>query len=506
MVLTLLGPLALLGRFIALAMVPLAPEEAYYWMYAQHPNLSYFDHPPMIAWLISLGTALFGDNEFGVRVISHLLMLGVSVLLYEYGKAWFSRRAAIFAAAMVQVLPMYFATGFIATMDSALLFFWMVCLLGLTAALKHQRVWGWYLAGAGLGLAMLSKYTGVFLAIGAGLAIISHRPWRHHLRSWSPYMGLLLAVTLFSPVLAWNARHDWASFRFQFLDRFGNKPLGLGTVMEFLFIQVLTATPMVLWVWAILSARLLRGRRRLPAPRWIITLAFSLPLLTIMAYKSLRYSVHLNWTLPLFLSLFPALAQMLMARMRQLRSRQAQQRWGQQVRWTALICLAANVVMVGYLLALQPSLQWFSAFGPWARLARIVEEHEDRLEEQTGIDPLIIADGKYRLASVLAFYRKPIEPDVDTADYTTSQWILAGRGLGYPYWTHRPRWHKQDCILVVEDDDNNLLDRATEYFESVQIVNDPRLRTLGRGQYQIAIGRGLKVPAKTVQPSVAEPG
>ena len=44
------------------------PEEAYYWNYAQHLDIGYLDHPPMVGWLIAAGTAVFGDTEFGVRI------------------------------------------------------------------------------------------------------------------------------------------------------------------------------------------------------------------------------------------------------------------------------------------------------------------------------------------------------------------------------------------------------------------------------------------------------
>src|SRR5688572_8004653 len=84
----LLG-LALVLRLVAMSVVPLIPEEAYYWMYAQHPQLSYFDHPPMVAWAIWLGTAILGDTELGVRFVGQILMLGATGLMYLLGRMWF---------------------------------------------------------------------------------------------------------------------------------------------------------------------------------------------------------------------------------------------------------------------------------------------------------------------------------------------------------------------------------------------------------------------------------
>ncbi len=480
-------------RLVTMAAVPLIPQEAYYWMYSQHPAPGYFDHPPMVAWMIGLGTAVFGHTEFGVRIVGNLLMLGASLLMYRFGRAWFGRAAGLLSALLLQLLPVYYGVGFIATMDPALIFFWMLCLVGLTAALREERPWGWYVAGTASGLALMSKYTGLFLLAGAALAVVVYRPWRRHLLTAHPYIAFLIAVAIFSPTIIWNARHDWASFRFQFLERWDPEPLSVGRPLGFVMMQLLVATPMVLWGCGVFVARVLRMRRRLMTPRSIVVLSFSVPLFLVMAYKSLRYSVNINWTVPAFLSLFPAVSAWLVARTRRLSTARDRRLWARRIAWTAVPCILVNLLVAVYLLALQPRLQWVLAFGPWRELADIVEEHEDRLEQESGKEPLIIADGKYRLASVLAFYRRPLEQDVDTTRYTTSQWILGGQGLAYPYWADRNRWRGSDC-LYVDDTEEGSIAKLREYFESVEPVNDPRLQTIGRQRYAIAVCRKLRLP------------
>jgi 4-amino-4-deoxy-L-arabinose transferase-like glycosyltransferase len=205
-----------------------------------------------------------------VRLIGSVLMLGASVLLYAYSRMWFGRTAALMSAAALQVLP------------------------GVTIALRQQRAWGWYLAGFGLGAAMLSKYTGVFLAIGTVLAVVAYRPWRRHLRSAHPYLAVLLAGAMFSPVLVWNARHEWASFQFQFVGRFARESFDLRHVGTFLLYQVVAVTPLVLCVAIVVYARLFRAPRRLFRRRWVITVCFSLPLLLALGYKSLSSEIHLT--------------------------------------------------------------------------------------------------------------------------------------------------------------------------------------------------------------------
>lgn len=485
-------------RLLGMALVPLIPEEAYYWMYAQHPALSYFDHPPMVAWLIGLGTAIFGDTEFGVRIVGNLLMIGASVLMYQFGRAWFGIRAGVLAALLLQIIPVYFGTGFIATMDAALVFFWMLCLVGVTVALKEEKAWGWYIGGAGLGLAILSKYTGIFLVPGTLLAVLAHRPWRRQMLTIQPYLGILLALVLFSPVIIWNAQHDWASFRFQFLNRWDADPMNVTSVLRFLGFQILVATPVILWVTGKIVFRKVRWLQRGMAPCNLIALAFSVPLLAVMAYKSLRYGIHINWTLPAYLSIIPLAAYQLDLTVHL--GADEPRKYPLRTAWavTVISCIAINISLLVYLLAVQPRTEWVSAFGPWEQLSEIVEEYEDRLEKESGQEPLIIAEGKYRLASVLAFYRTPLEEDVRAADSTTSQWVLGGQGLGYPYWHSLEEWQGRN-VLYVTDDYGNTYERLKPRFREVKLVADERLLGLGHKRYRLAVGRHFseQPPAKT---------
>jgi dolichol-phosphate mannosyltransferase len=522
----LLGAAVVL-RFVAMFLAPLVPEEAYYWLYSQHPSLSYFDHPPVVAWVIGLGTRIFGNTEFGVRIINALLMILTSGLLYIYGCIWFGRRAALLGALALYILPVYFGVGFIATMDAALLFFWTIGLLGASYALKYGKVWGWYVAGAATGGAMLSKYTGVFLAAGLFLAIVTHGSWRKWLRSPHPWLGAMLAAGMLWPVIVWNMRHDWASFRFQFVDRYTESSWGMGHFLSFLGFQVLTLIAIFVALGIVIAARLLRPHamasakaaignnidrlwRRLrsnpfSSPQFCMTLWFSLPLLLVTAYKALQYDIHLNWALPAYLALFPFLAQGLIGYIGRLPSLHDRQRCAGLWRGVFTGCVAANAGLMIFLLVLQPRLGWIPAFGPWHELAEIVEFHEDQVEHQTGREPLIIGEGKYRLASVLAFYRKNLEIDDDSARGTTSRWILQGEGLGFPYWFTSSEWSNSDCIYVADSAREDMVRQLGPYFESVKVVSDARLKGLGKRGFGIAVCRGFKTAAPASKVTAAAP-
>jgi dolichol-phosphate mannosyltransferase len=302
---------------------------------------------------------------------------------------------------------------------------------------------------------------------------------------------VLLGLALFSPVVIWNAQHDWASFRFQFGSRWDPKPLSPAHVLAFVGLQVATATPVLFWAGCRSLARFARRWDRLLTPRYVVTLAFGLPLFLTMGYKSLRYTVHLNWTVPVYLSLLPAASQWLLDRVRQERRGSSGHRWQRSVAWTLVLCSLANTALSVYLLAIEPRMQWAGVFGPWKPLARIVQEYEESVERESGREALVVADGKYRLASILAFYRRPLEADVDAADYTTSQWVLGQKGLGYPYWHGLEEWRGGDIVYVCSDE-QDIEAELRGHVERVDAVTDARLGTLGRTAYRIAIGRGLR--------------
>jgi predicted membrane-bound dolichyl-phosphate-mannose-protein mannosyltransferase len=109
-------------------LIELTPQEAYYWNYAVHPALSYFDHPPMVAWVIGAGYFLLGKCELGVRIGGFLLTLLSTGLLYALGKLWFNKKVGLWAALLFQLLPLFFVYGVLITPDVPLTFFWLLTL------------------------------------------------------------------------------------------------------------------------------------------------------------------------------------------------------------------------------------------------------------------------------------------------------------------------------------------------------------------------------------------
>src|SRR3954468_21220145 len=88
-------------RVLYASVIDLRTDEAYYWTWSKESALSFLDHPPMIAWFIRFGTALFGDTNLGVRFAGIVAMLLTQVLLADI-----VRRATHDVRAVVMVVLM----------------------------------------------------------------------------------------------------------------------------------------------------------------------------------------------------------------------------------------------------------------------------------------------------------------------------------------------------------------------------------------------------------------
>lgn len=464
----LLAAAVVLLRLLTAWQMVLIPEEAYYWMYAQRPAWGYLDHPPMIAWLIAAGTTLAGDSELGVRIGVWLLGLGTIGLTWRLSRDLFGRGAAAWAALLVAVLPLTCGVGFLATPDAPLALFWLLTLVCFFRAYRGGGIGWWLAAGAAMGAAFISKYPAVFLLFGAGLMLVIEPRGRRMLRRPGPWLALLAAGVVASPVILWNAQHDWASFRFQFARRLSEGgALEPEQTLVWLASQLLTLTPIGL---ALLAAVLVVGLSRWRRDRrgaWRMTVAFGLPWLAVCLVHSLRGEVKPHWALPAYLSLLPAAGLWLAGLGRRAETwvarpparlgalRHISLRNGA----AALVVLAAvDVVVMVYCVLPLPGWARPRALADWRRIGREVDRIEDRLEVHDGQDVFILTGGNYELASVLAFYMTH-----DGAEQPTD-WrhvlpvtVALGGGLNYRYWVRPQELVGRDAVFVTDQPRPRLL-------------------------------------------------
>ncbi len=201
-------------RVIYADVIDLRTDEAYYWTWSKENVLSFLDHPPMIAWFIRFGTAIFGDTNLGVRFAGILAMLVTQLLLADMVRRVTHDVRAVVIAVLMPEAALYYGLLMAKVAPDVALIPFAVAMVWALVRLNESGDGRWWLA-AGLfaGLALLSKFT-VVLMLPAVAAFLLVPDWRRRwLLSPYPWLAALIAVVVFLPVLIWNAQHDWASFR-----------------------------------------------------------------------------------------------------------------------------------------------------------------------------------------------------------------------------------------------------------------------------------------------------
>jgi 4-amino-4-deoxy-L-arabinose transferase-like glycosyltransferase len=284
-------------RLIVAAAVPLVPDEAYYWVWSRALAPGYPDHPPMVAIWIRIGTALVGDSALGVRLLGPLAVAIASLLLMDAADRLLpGRRAGLRAAALLNATLLFGVGGVLMTPDAPLLMFWTACLWALARLLDSGRAWWWVVIGLFAGLAMASKYTAALLWFGIGAWLLAAPSMRGWLRRPTPWLGALLGLAIFSPVVLWESQHGWASFARQGGRIDAWQPAhAIRFLAELLLGQAGLITPLIFAFCIGGMIEALRETWRTRDPAWTLLAALTLPAVVLFTQHALGDRVQGNW-------------------------------------------------------------------------------------------------------------------------------------------------------------------------------------------------------------------
>src|SRR5215475_11950660 len=287
-------------RIVYASVLDLRTDEAYYWTWSKEGALSFLDHPPMIAWFIRSGTAIFGDTTLGVRLAGIVAMMATQLLLADIvRRVTHDFRAIVFALLMPEAALYYGLLMAKVAPDTALIPFAVAMLWSLVRLNESGDARWWLAAGLFAGLSLLSKFTAVMLLPAVAMFMLVP-DWRGRwLRSPYPWLAALIAAIVFSPVLIWNYQHDWASFRFQFVRATATNPLSFRTLGEFFGLQFglvgFVLLPVVISGVALTAWRGYRNREPVAI---LLSTAVIVPFV-YFCWKSLTLRVGDTW--PMFL-------------------------------------------------------------------------------------------------------------------------------------------------------------------------------------------------------------
>ena len=431
----------LLLRLIYLGQAQLIPDEAYYWNYAQHMDLSFFDHPPMTAWLIWLGTAVMGNNEFGVRIGAFVCGLVAMGYLYALARNLYDKSTAMRTLLLLAVLPLSFASGMLMTPDAPLLAAWAATLYYMERALVAGRSTAWLGMGIAFGLGMLSKYTLGLLGIAALLFVILDPTARRWMRRPHPYLAAALALLLFSPVIIWNSEHQWVSFLFQ-----SQRAKGIGDQfsLHYLFLHMLillTPVGLLAAVLALLPGSDHDDSQQACRRRLFVRVFTGVPLAVFFGL-SLFGSPKFHWTSPVWLMLLPTVAWM----MGQVGDRRAiASRLRAMWKPTIIVSIFFYAFALHYAVLGVPGVPYpgFTKHYFWREATSEIEQIARDVRRQTGQEPIVVGMSRWSVASALSFYNHGGE-----RMEIRSRNVFGDKSAMYDFWSPPPPPTTRPIILV----------------------------------------------------------
>ena len=418
----------------------LSPQEAYYWEWSRHLDLSYFDHPPLVAWTIRLVTAVLGDGERAIRVSAALHSGVFAAFLWLSARRLFGSPAALVAIAGAAVVPLFSLGQVISTPDAPLLSGWTMALYFTIRALDEERP-AWLLAAGGaVGWAVLGKYTGFLLLPQILLALLLDARGRRMLRTPWPWAGAALALALFSPVLLWNWRHAGASFAFQTVERAHGSSFRPVLVARYVGLQAALLSPVVL---ALLVEAVVTSIRRRALPAFRLCAVFSAPLLVVATAVSPFHWVKGNWPAAAWPTALAAAAALLVERGARARRLAA-----------AGVSLALAGTVYLHLVPLAPWLPFPAreeGSAGWKELAERVELELARIPDRSAF----VAGCNYKVAAELGYYL-PGRP------HTFSREIVGENGLEFGVLFDPASIAGHDGLLVLDERERDGCARRAE--------------------------------------------
>ena len=287
------------ARLVWLAVQPadLYPDEAQYWIWAQHPALGYYSKPPLVAWVIALTTGLFGDSEFAIRAAAPLLHAAAAFFIYAIGARLYDRRTGFWSALAYASLPGVSLSAFIISTDAVLLPCWAAALYAFIRAREPGAERWWIAVGIAAGVALLAKYAMMYWLLSALGYVVLMRSERRHLPALMGASGIALLIYL--PNLWWNWSHGFVSYLHVRDNAELSGPLFHPTsLLEFFGSQFGVFGPLFFAALIAIAAR----PRALRDPRARLLAVFALPTLAMMLGVSLLSRAQPNWAAPAYVS------------------------------------------------------------------------------------------------------------------------------------------------------------------------------------------------------------
>lgn len=391
--------------YLASGTIELSEDEAYQWVWSKHLALSYFSKPLLIAVTQFLGTTLWGDTELGVRFFSPVIAAILSLMLLRFFAREINARVGLAIVAILSTIPLTSVGSILMTVDPLSVLFWTAAMLaGWRAAQSDGTTRDWLWVGLWIGFGFLSKYTNLFQLLCWIVFFALWKPSRIHLQKPGPYLALLIVIISLTPVIVWNAQHDWITVA-HVAENGGLakawKPT-LRYTLDFLGAETGLLNP--IYFIAMLCACVAMWRAGRKNPLQIYLFSMGAPLFLFYFGLSFKSRIFPNWIAPSIVPLFCLMAVYF------------HERW--QKDRAILKPLFATGLILGLLVVVvlhdtDLTRKWFNRTLPaqidplrrvraWEDTAKVVGEAREKLAAE-GKETFIIGD-HYGITGEISFY------------------------------------------------------------------------------------------------------
>ena len=429
-----------LVNFLQAYFTELDPDEAYYWMYSQNLDWGYFDHPPIVATLIRLGTTLF-PGALGVRGMTVLLMLSTFILIREILGRPKGLKEISLLLLLLASMPMFQVYGFIATPDAPLLFTTTLFFLLYQRFTKQETLLNSLLLGFAMAAMLYSKYHGILVI---GFTVLSNFSLWEKPRF---YLAGIFGVLLFLPHLWWQYQAGFPSFQYHLIGR--DDPYELKHTLNYLVNQLYIFNPLLVLL-------VIKMLIRFPV-RSAVDRAFSFTIYGFLAFfflSTFKGHTEPQWNAVISICFVIWLY----------RSSLADQLFGLQIKRITLI--SVGIFLLARMLLIYNPFSFKSIFHH--------REWVYELEELSEGSPIVFQNS-YREASKFNFYS-------DQEAYTFTD--IAYRQNQYDIWDEEKKFHNQRVLIVGQSDwecaackaaELTGLNKKIQFADSLQITQKVQL-------------------------------
>jgi len=292
-------------RLFFAANLQLGNDEVYYWLYAKYPALSYFDHPPILGWLLSIFTFNLNlDSELTLRSMSLVFGAINTFFVYKTAEILKDKKAGLIAAALYNSsIYLFVISGIFILPDSPMLLFWTLSLyfsvkLLFTNSSFNKNI---IIIGILIGLAALAKLHAILIWFGFLLYFVRYK--KEYFKKPSLYLSGFISLLILLPFFIWNFQNDFATIRFQ-----GNRMSFFESGINFNYFlsevlgEILYNNPINVAI--IIFSVIIALKSKFENKQKIRFLLFSsIPIIAIFLFVSLFKRTLPHWSAPAYLPL-----------------------------------------------------------------------------------------------------------------------------------------------------------------------------------------------------------